>query len=133
MMTCQAPNSEILTSASKSSQNLAGEVFIFKHPMNSEASGLLRYARNFTDTLDSQLFVATIWGWKQDLNPNVRSNWWAFAAEDQCPIQCDVVREPPFGTFCPVIPVENNWQAQSVSDGSPSLRSVFLNRIEAHA
>jgi hypothetical protein len=89
---------------------------VVKHPVNAEASGLLRNACNFARTLDAQFLTTLIRRGYQNFNSNVRPDRRTLCAKDQGAIQSDVVREAPFRALHTVIPVENDGESKFVSN-----------------
>jgi len=99
-----------------SDEILAIEVLVIEHSIKSEnvPSRLLQYAGDLANTFDSELVTISIWAWNQNFEADVASNGWALAAENQCAIHCDVVRESAFYAFLSVIPAKDDRKSQPV-------------------
>jgi hypothetical protein len=92
--------------------DMTRKLVVIEHAVNPEicCSGLFPYARHFSNALDSNFLGRMIRHRNQNLNPNIRSDWRAPAAENQRSVQCNVAGEAALCVFSPVIPMENDRQ-----------------------
>jgi hypothetical protein len=111
---------------------MTSEIFVVKPPVNAETSSLFCNPRNFSDTLDVKFLSALIRRGDENLDSNVRSDWWGLGTEDQSTLQRNVVREAPFCVLHPIIPVENDGEFELVSNSASALRARLKNGGEMH-
>jgi hypothetical protein len=104
-------------------------VIVTEDSMNPKicGSGLFPHPRHLSHTFDPNLFKSIMLRrWNHYFDSDIGSNWRAPAAEDQSAIQRNIAREPTFGVFPPVIPMENDGQSESVSHRGPAFEGGNL-------
>lgn len=109
-------------------------MIIIKHPLHTKGakSGKRYSSGDPPDTLDPQFFVRMVRRRDQYFDSHFRSDCWTRAAEDQGSIQCNITRETSRGALYSVIPVENHWKSQLVSNSGPPLHVAFESWAEMH-
>jgi hypothetical protein len=111
---------------------VACQVIVVKDAMHAKASGLLGNPYYIADAFDSQFRITLIRRGKKHFDPNTGPDGWAFATEDQCSVQCNIVSEPSLSMFITVVPVENNREPKPVSNCGSTLHRVTIDRDEVH-
>jgi hypothetical protein len=102
---------------------MARQVVVIEHSADPKESGaqVVSHPRHLSHTLNPNFVDSLIWRRDQNFNSNIRSNRWASAGQNQCTIQRNIGGKAALSVVRPVIPVEDDWQSEFVSHGSPAL------------
>jgi hypothetical protein len=87
---------------------------------------------NFADTFNPELGNLIIRRRNQYFQQNVTPNRWTSAANDECTVERDILREPTFRVLSSVVPVKNHWQPKLVTNGSSAFRIRGSDERESH-
>jgi hypothetical protein len=113
----------LFAKTSELGHDMPRQLVVIEHAANSKKDGtqVLGNSCHLSHTLDSNFLGSSVRRRDQDLNPNICSNRWAFAAQYQGAVQGDVGGEAPSGVLNPVVPMEDNGQPQLVSHSCSAL------------
>jgi hypothetical protein len=96
------------------------------------ASRLVHHTSDSSQALDPNFLTTLVWRWNQKLNANLRSDWRAFAAENQGAVESNIAGEAALRVLCAVIPMEDYRQLQLVADRIPTLRGACWDQAQTH-
>jgi hypothetical protein len=108
------------------------KVTVVKNAMNTKATRVMWSPNHFASALNPQFLTALIWRGKYNLNPNIRPNWRALAAEYESAVQCNVVGEAPLRVLHAVVPMENDRETKLVSHGRSPLQIILSCEKKIH-
>jgi hypothetical protein len=84
-------------------------MIVVENAMHAERSAtwMVHRASHFPEAFDTKLLAALVGRWKQDFNPNIRSDRGTITAENQCAIKGYIACEAACRPLGSVIPMKN--------------------------
>ncbi len=101
---------------------------VVKYSTNSETSGLFLNPCYLADTLDSKLGATIIRSRDQNLDPDIRSQRWTSATENQGSIQSHVAGKTASCVLCSIVPMKDHRKFQLIAN----LHSVVGTGLDFH-